>query len=229
MIRMIRMNEVLHYLGFDSSKPDSQTLKELKEISEEMESVVKGRWVYDVYAIHEVQETLVTFKDSSIQLEGKSISKHLKSCTRAYILACTLGPQADRMIGLNGFLSPTLGMLTDACASSLVEAYCDKCQEEIAKELSFEETLTVRFSPGYGDLPLKNQKEILEELKAEKRIGLFLTDSLLMTPRKSVVAILGVLHVDALRENNHRCGNKDCSACTLREKCNFKIAEHYKA
>jgi hypothetical protein len=226
---MIRINEVLHYLGFDSSEPDSQTLKDLKEISEEMESAVKGRWVYDVYAINEVQESLVTFKDSSIQLEGESISEHLKSCTRAYILACTLGPQADRMIGLKGFLSPTLGMLADACASSLVEAYCDKCQEEIVKELSLDETLTFRFSPGYGDLPLSNQKKILGELEAEKRIGLFLTDSLLMTPRKSVVAILGVLPPYALKEKPHRCGNKDCSGCTLYEKCNFKIIENSKA
>lgn len=38
-----------------------------------------------------------------------------------------------------------------------------------------------RFSPGYGDFPLECQGMLLEALEAGKRIGIKLTDSLLMT------------------------------------------------
>ena len=48
-----------------------------------------------------------------------------------------------------------------------------------------------RFSPGYGDLSLEVQKEIFSLLDCPRKIGVSLGDSLLMTPSKSVTAIIG--------------------------------------
>ena len=50
----------------------------------------------------------------------------------------------------------------------------------------------MRFSPGYGDFDLKYQKDILEYLDANKKIGISLTDSLMMIPTKSITAIIGI-------------------------------------
>ena len=49
-----------------------------------------------------------------------------------------------------------------------------------------------RFSAGYGDLPLGVQREIFAALDCPKHIGLTLNDSLLMSPTKSVTAIVGI-------------------------------------
>ncbi|MBW8383349.1 MAG: hypothetical protein K0M69_12630, partial [Youngiibacter sp.] len=62
-------------------------------------------------------------------------------------------------------------------------------------------------------------KAILEELKAEKRIGIHLTDTMLMTPRKSIVAILGILDGEAEKGNDHSCGNESCDDCSLKDDC----------
>ena len=48
-----------------------------------------------------------------------------------------------------------------------------------------------RFSPGYGDLPLALQREVFAALDCPRRIGLTLSDSLLMSPTKSVTALIG--------------------------------------
>lgn len=218
---ILNQDEVRRYLGYGKSKPDAQTRDDLEHISREMERSVKGRWVYEVLKTDTVTEDLVTFKASPVVLHGKQVAKLLKDCSRVYVMACTLGAHADRMIELKGFLSPTLGMLTDACASAWIESWCDRCQEEIAKALEPGEKLTFRFSPGYGDLPLSDQKPVLAQLQADKRLGLFLTESFLMTPRKSVVAILGVLPPGKDRGTPNQCGHAGCTECPLSETCSL--------
>ena len=52
--------------------------------------------------------------------------------------------------------------------------------------------LRPRFSPGYGDLPLDFQKEFLKITDASRKLGISLNDSLLMSPSKSVTAIIGI-------------------------------------
>jgi len=56
--------------------------------------------------------------------------------------------------------------------------------------------LTSRFSPGYRDLPLTLQREIFTLLEPSRRIGLSLNASLLMSPSKSVTAIVGITKND---------------------------------
>lgn len=49
----------------------------------------------------------------------------------------------------------------------------------------------MRYSPGYGDLPLTNQKIIFDILNLE-RLGLRITERFMLVPEKSVIAIAGV-------------------------------------
>jgi cobalamin-dependent methionine synthase I len=52
--------------------------------------------------------------------------------------------------------------------------------------------LRPRFSPGYGDLPLELQTNLFKVLDCQHFIGLTLNDSMLMSPSKSVTAIVGL-------------------------------------
>jgi len=73
---------------------------------------------------------------------------------------------------------------------------------EIRQELASGEGLVSRFSPGYGDLPLDYQRTLLSVLDTSRKIGVSLTDSLLMVPSKSVSAIVGVRPA----QGSSRCG-----------------------
>ena len=80
-----------------------------------------------------------------------------------------------------------------AIGAERIEALCDSLCEELKSSLKTEgKTSKPRFSPGYGDLPLSFQKDVFRVLEPEKRIGLTLNASLLMSPTKSVTAIIGI-------------------------------------
>ena len=68
--------------------------------------------------------------------------------------------------------------------------------------------LPPRFSPGYGDLPLSLQRDIFRVLDCPRKIGLTLNESLLMSPSKSVTAIVGLGHP---RESSCSGGCNQCS------------------
>lgn len=213
------LKQVAKYLGYGSKVPEEKTMADMIAIANELERSVKAAWTYGNYILEQDETGPVMLAGTAVELNGKSIKRTLKDCKEVYIMACTLGVQGDRLIEMKKMLSPTQGMIADACASVLVEAYADHCQEEIEAKLPETSTLTFRYAPGYGDLPLAANKEILELLKAEKRIGIHLTDSMLMTPRKSIVAILGVLEDKKRKGKNHRCGKQSCDACELSDDC----------
>jgi cobalamin-dependent methionine synthase I len=76
-----------------------------------------------------------------------------------------------------------------AIGAERIEALCDVVCAEL-KEIYG--SVGDRFSPGYGDFSLTAQRDIFTMLGCEKRIGLTLNDSLLMSPTKSVTAIIGL-------------------------------------
>lgn len=210
---------VAKYLGYGNKNPDERTLNDMVAIINQFENSIKGKWTYAHYLLDHSEEGTIKLKGTDVVLEGRSINRTLKDCKEAYLMVCTLGAQGDFIIERNKLLSPTLGMIADACASAFVETVADACQAEIASRLAPGEDLTFRYAPGYGDLPLATNKTILRELQSDKRIGVHLTNSMLMTPRKSIVAIMGILEPGRSKGKNHRCGNKSCDECELKEKC----------
>ena len=72
-----------------------------------------------------------------------------------------------------------------------------------------------RFSPGYGDWPLEQQPELLRLAHADK-IGVSLSSSLMLMPRKSITAIIGLYRKQAETAPSHSphgcamCNKTDC-------------------
>lgn len=117
--------------------------------------------------------------------KSKSLKKFLGGNTKAYIFAATIGLGADMLINRYSTLSPSKAVILDGCATAAIECWCDFLCKEV-----FGVPCQERFSPGYGDLPLSMQPEILHFLSAHLNIGLSMTDSYLLTPTKSVTAIV---------------------------------------
>jgi cobalamin-dependent methionine synthase I len=84
---------------------------------------------------------------------------------------------------------PTRALIMQAIGTERVEALLDMLTEELKKEYG---KLRPRFSVGYGDAPLAAQREITARLDTARQIGVSLSDSLIMTPTKSVTAIIGI-------------------------------------
>ncbi len=76
--------------------------------------------------------------------------------------------------------------------------------------------LTGRYSPGYGDWPLTAQPALCRLLDTSRLLGLTVSPTHLLLPRKSVTALLGV---SAQPVSGHRAG---CGRCALRETCEYR-------
>ncbi len=139
-----------------------------------------------------------------MQTGSNSLRKNLEGCEEAYILAATTGTSSQRLIERNSVISPIKGIVTDCVGSAAVEAFCDK----INLSLDNPDFLRPRFSPGYGDLCIDCQRKIVDFLYAGKNIGLSLTESLMMVPKKSVTAIIGI------GKEKNKCKGNGCMTCS---------------
>lgn len=146
-------------------------------------------------------------------LTSEKLAANLQGCHEVVLFAATIGVEIDRLIARYGRLSPVKALLFQAIGAERIEALCDAFCEELAKEQGI--GFKPRFSPGYGDLSLDAQREVFGALDCARQIGLSLTDSLLMTPSKSVTAFAGI--TESTNEKLHaKCSMCDKKDCTFR-------------
>lgn len=221
----MNIHEIMRYLGYRENQYDSITLQNVEGLMKEVTSSIRPKWNYQCFEIHQWQPMEVSLKHCPILLKGASIASHLQGASDVYLICATLGIESERMLMRKQAISITDGMILDSCLSAFVEEAADACQEMIRKEISEKQALTLRFSPGYGDLSLDVQKEMIRFLKWDQILGVTLTKSLMMVPSKSIIAIIGVEKMKKEEANNKKmrpCGNQSCEACNLKEQCNWK-------
>lgn len=219
MLDSLDKGEALRYMGYRDVPADEKTLRIMDECEKKLLAVIKPCYIYHVFDI-EASDSMVSVCGTSLILVGKSISDHLSGCSKCVLMAATLSALADRLIRQYEATDMTKAVMLDFLSSAAVEQVCDAAEERLDKELSgFYRTW--RFSPGYGDLALDIQGSFLDVLQAPKRIGLNVTSSNIMTPRKSVTAIIG------LSEHEISKGRRGCSVCNMKDVCQFrKRGEH---
>ena len=180
----IKLREILRYCGAYGESP------ELEALANECISELDGAISYRVcWLVTELRRADNELDFGFMKTDSASLAKNLSGCDNAVIFAATLGNSLDRIIAKYSRISPSKAVMLQAIGAERIEALCDAFCDEI-KEISG--GVRPRFSPGYGDLPLDFQKNIFIALDCSRKIGLTLNDSLLMSPSKSVTAIIGI-------------------------------------
>lgn len=146
---------------------------------------------------------------------GKDIESHLNCCEKAIVMCATVGSEVDKLIRISQISDMARAVVMDSLASVAVEQVCNAFDKIIAEKYS-DYNMTFRFSPGYGDYPIELQKIILQMLDAPKKIGLCTNDNFLLTPTKSVTAVLG------LSKNSIERKKRGCAICNMRDTCKFR-------
>ena len=181
----IDRREILRYLGARDDAPAVAAL--VDECICEAEAALSYKVCFCEVDISHIGDalTLGTVKTNSTALE-----KNLSGCARATVFAATVGVSLDRLIARYSVSSPSKAVVLDAIGSERIEALCDEFCADIKRDTNVVE-IRPRFSPGYGDFPLDAQNDIFALLDCPRKIGLTLNKSLIMTPSKSVTAIIG--------------------------------------
>ena len=206
----IPVREALHFLGWRGAPIEPELLSRLRALCGEAERTLEPRVAVRTFDI----EADGCFSGTRFCPEGGDVRAMLAPCCQGVLLAATLGAQSERMLLRAQARDAADALLLDAVLSAAIEAVCDAQEAALRKALTAQRLyLTDRFSPGYGDMPLAQSAQILAVLDAPRRIGLTLTASGLMLPRKSVTAVMGVSRTPVPRRPS------GCEACSARETC----------
>ncbi len=123
------------------------------------------------------------------EFKSSNLIKNLKDSREAFIFGVTLGLGVDRLLHRLRMVSASEYFITDALSSALAEGAMDKAEELVKGNTE----TRPRFSPGFGDFLIENQVKILELINAQRLLGITVNQSYIMSPRKSVTAIMGVI------------------------------------
>lgn len=178
--------EILRYAR--CAEANEETMALLRSCLQEAEPILTAKLCYVKLPIR-IDGDRCEMDDFSIV--SKDLAKNLQGCEYVLLLCATVGIELDRLIAKYGRFSPSRALLLQAIGTERIEALCDDFCQEYAQENAC--TLKPRFSCGYGDLPLETQRQIFALLNCSKHIGVYLNDSLLMVPSKSVTAFVGIL------------------------------------
>ncbi len=206
--------EILRYLGCQSPSPEMENAVDWGVA--QVTPVLQPRTLWRPFPLSGTHAV-----GTELTLEGQDIARHLTGCTQLILMAVTMGTAVERLLMRWEALDMGKAMILDACASAAVEAECDRLEGALRQQYQAQGLyLTSRFSPGYGDLPLSQQAVFCRVLDTQRRIGLTLTPTGLMVPRKSVTAVLGVSPVP--RDGSVR----GCDHCSMAERCSIRKGGH---
>ena len=221
----IDKDEVLRYLGYRNQNLDEVTDNLINECMVEMRCLIREKHIYRFFDIYN-ENGNVHLSETNLTLTGNDIKNHLGGSESCVLMAVTLGNNVDSKIRYYERKSITRALILDACATTAVEEVCDEICEDLENTANKQNrTLTSRYSPGYGDLPIDIQKDFLSVLGAEKAIGLTANSHSILIPRKSVTAIVGVM--DIKNKQNRRDSrsvpeNNTCLSCKNYSTCMYR-------
>ena len=179
----IDSHEVALYLRLDGHEPDAALAARIAAMREAALKVIRPARIW---------RRIEWPKTDGAFGASLKLARHLDGCHAAYLVCGTLGTGFDALLRRVSVKSAADALVLQAVGTAAIEEWMDGIEEAIRSELAPGETLVRRYSPGYGDFPLEAQRELLGMLDSPRKVGVSLTDTLLMAPSKSVSAVIGV-------------------------------------
>ena len=187
--------KIYRRLGFKktTSQISSKTQKETDRIITQAAALISLRGSFMRLAINDNINGKISLYGDAI-FHSKKLSVFLRDCKEAVLMGATAGNEITEAIkekSAQGDLQAAV--IYDATASEMADAALDWIMDYI-KQLIRREKKTLlprRFSAGYADFDLSNQK-IIYQLLALEKIGVRITNECILLPEKSVTAISGL-------------------------------------
>lgn len=179
--------EILRYMRTNSKTQDEKILALVDEAMDTIEKNVHPKSLYRIFDCTVNNDGIII---GDYHFKSVRLAENLNGCKRVVLFGATLGTECDRLIKIASATDMAKAMALQAAAASKIEEVCDSLEDTIKKEHGV--TLRRRYSPGYFDLDITEQKKVFELIEITKRIGLTLTDTCEMVPAKSVTAFIGI-------------------------------------
>lgn len=228
----IPIKEVYRYLGYRGITQDDALDQRIQACMDRLQAQSTPRSIWTSYAYTPaapadpaaLQNTTASSATTApqltigpLQFESRALSRNLRDCSQVVMMAATIGPGVDFLIRRAEMMSMVDAAIYQAAGAAMVESWCDIVNERIREEARAEGLYArPRFSPGYGDVPLALQTDFARVLNLAATCGISLSDSLLMSPSKSVTAFIG------LGPTEERCPLAGCEVCGKSATCAYR-------
>ncbi|MGN0301283.1 MAG: vitamin B12 dependent methionine synthase [Anaerotardibacter sp.] len=207
----------LRFMGYTGQELTADLVARLQQMAQKCSAVAKPSYVWRLFDIESITPQAVVLKGQPLVLEGSSITHHLEGATQVVLLGATLGLVHERESQALASINSLDALLFNACSNALIEQVADFVQNDI-NEWAKKNGLfaKMRFSPGYGDLPLDIQPQFLKVLGAQKSIGLHVLPTNILVPMKSITAIVGLFNYET------DTSFIPCTQCAAFEFCSYR-------
>lgn len=183
--------EVGRYLGYGNNAIPDNELQLINRGIEQVREIMTGKACYSKFPVSFLSGDKIQLPYGIVK--SKHLTRNLIGCSEIYIFAATIGTEFDRLLQRTRVRSLAEAVTIQACGAAAVEGVCNSLNETLRLEMQKEgRALRPRYSPGFGDYTLDNQKGIFALIEPARTIGLTLMDSFTMAPEKSVTAIIGI-------------------------------------
>ncbi len=188
------MKGILRRQGIrNPAKIQQETVELLHELMDtaEKQYLLKPAIVYELYPVTKVHNDSIILKDGILQ--GEALPSLFTSARELVIAICTIGSHLEE-VAAGYFISkdPLRGLLLDGIGSAAIDSLTQEACKIIVHEASFRGyQASSPLSPGMAGFPISEQEHLFELVPAEE-IGVRLTSSGMMVPRKSASMIIGI-------------------------------------
>lgn len=217
-LRSVDRGEVLRYLGYAGQELTPELDARIDEVVASCVATCRARGVTRVFDVEGRVERdglpVIELAGTALSLEGRSIAEHLDGAVAVGVLAVTVGMGVEAELRRLSLTDRVAQVIFDAAGTAAVERAADAAEADVVAQAAGRGLFCgTRFSPGYGDLPLATQPVLLGALDAGRLLGIRLSPALLMSPTKSVTAVVGLF------ERPRPEARPGCGACPCRDFC----------
>jgi hypothetical protein len=186
--------------------PGSEFAKTFTELVREVEEVGRPKAIYEVSYIDEKSDDSVVL--NGVRFTSRTLRRNLDSVERVFAYIATCGTEADAIA------TPGDDVIAAFSLWTLKQVVLKAAIEHLRKHFDtrYRITHSATMNPGSGDAdlwPIEQQKELFSIFAgAEERIGVRLTDTMLMIPTMSESGI--VFPTEAEFESCQICHRERC-------------------
>jgi len=210
----IDRRRVLRNLGYsDEGEPSAAISSLVNEYMENAHQLIEPAYSYVIRNVDAVRGSIAVVEEPII-LESQVIARLLERCSMVAVFLVTIGSHLEETAGRLADDDLILqSYVLDAIGSDAVEIVADYVQDQ-TKQMAHDDGFVIsrRFSPGYCDWDVSQQKVIFQAVNAAS-IDVHLTDECLMIPKKSISGIIGIGPSEGGLEYYNPCTTCDRRDC----------------
>lgn len=205
--------DILKGQGIDPARASDRLKGTAESVIDEAHSLLKPTAIYTVVNVLEFEHKTISFEGGFF--EGSLVSKALAGADHLNIAVCTIGDTLELRVEEMMNENPVEALAMDGAGIAALRKVSIAVEDIISAEAcDLKLDLGMRAQPGQEGWPIEQQRQVFSVLPCEK-IGLRLTESCLMIPRKSVSFVIP-------RGSNLESGMSPCDFCSKRNRCDWR-------